>query len=486
MLLLSALLATSSLPAPLPACSSPRAQEDAAHASADVPWGGFRGNNGCGVAREASLPVPLDLERHLRWRTEVPAGYSSPVVAAGRVFLTGAEGSVLVTLALDQESGKLLWASELEYDGERPGANSPAAPSPVTDGERVVSLFHGFGALAHDMEGELLWEKPLGPFNIPHGLATSPVLHGDTVVLQIDQDTGSYLLALDAASGEERWRVERPGTVHGYATPAVHVPAEGPAQVVVSSSFQLAGFSIEDGEKLWWVDGAAWQTKAVPVIEGQRAWINASMVGSGEIGLPRFSQTWEEVLAERDADGDGALARSEWDHEMLQQTWFIWDLDGDDLLGPEDWRYAQASATAQGGLFAVDLTGRGDVTESHVRWMFDERRSLPDAPSPVLVDGVLFLLGEGGILTSIDAGSGEVIERGRIGEPDAYFASPIVAGDVLLASSRGGQLVQVRARGEWEELAAVDLEEQVWSTPALAGGRVYVRSQKAVYCLGEE
>ena len=445
-------------------------------------WGGFRGNNGAGLATSEALPDVLAVEETALWRTEVPAGYSSPTVAGSRVFLTAAEGTQLLTLCLDRYSGEIRWTRELEFDGQRTGMNSPAAPSPVTDGERVYALFHNFGLVAYDLKGEQVWSVPMEPFNIPHGMSTSPVLHAGLLVLQVDQDLGAYLLALDTETGEERWKVERPGVTHSYSTPAIYAPEEGSPQVVVSGSYQIAGYDLETGDKLWWVNGSAWQTKAVPVIAGDVCYVNAYMVPSSEFGMPKFNASWEEVLAERDADGDGKIARSEYEHEMLGQAWFIFDLDGDDLLDERDWEYLVSSGHATGGLFAIRLDGRGDVTETHLMWKFGDRRGLPDIPSPLVLGDTLFMIKEGGLLTAVDLATGEVVKQGRVGQPDQYSASPVGAAGRIITASGSGQLAVLTGSRDWEVVSVSNLDEEIWATPAIADGQVFVRSQSAIYC----
>ena len=374
--------------------------------------------------------------------------------------------------------------SELEFEGPSPGANSSAAPSPVTDGERVYSVFHHFGIVTLDMEGEVVWEKELAPFDIPHGMSTSVVIHGDTLILQVDQDNGPYLLALERATGDELWRTVREGTQHGYSTPAIWAPEGKPAQVIVSGSFHIAGYSVDEGKKLWWVDGSAWQATPVPLIHGDRAYVNAYQVAPSEFGMPTFAEPFEDHLKEKDANENGLLERDEWPHPALQQGWFLFDLDGDDKLGPDDYAYAQRAGRANGGLFSIRLGGEGDVTETHVDWICKDRRSLGDIPSPVRVGDHLFIIKRGGLLTSIDAGSGDTIKQERVGRPDAYYASPIAAGDKIVTASQNGTLCIVKADAEWEILSSTELGEEVWSTPAIAGGQVFVRSLEALYCFG--
>lgn len=450
-----------------------------------TPWGGFRGNNGCGVVEAKGLPDTLDPEGNLMWRVEVPAGYSSPTVTGSRLFLTGSDmKGKLFTVCLDSQSGEERWRAEVPFDGSRVGANSPAAPSPVTDGERVHVLFHHVGLITYDLEGKEIWRKEIGPFNIPHGMAGSPVVHGGKVVLQIDQDGDSYLVAYDGKSGKELWRVARPGMNHGYATPAVYAPESGPVQVVASGTMQIAGYALDTGEKLWWVDGSAWQAKSLPIFAGHTCYVNSFMPSMADMNFPSFSGTFEEALAQRDADGSGKIERGEWADEMMQQIWFILDLNGDEALDEEDWNYGLAANRATGGLFAIDLDGRGDLTGSRVSWKLEDKRALSDVTSPIVLDGVLYVISEGSLLASIDAATGEVLKHERIGQSDNYFASPVAGEGKLYLAGLSGLLTVVEAGRDWKVLSSHSLEDdgKVWSTPAIAGHSVYVRATDALYC----
>ena len=450
----------------------------------DTPeWPGFRGANGSGVSSAKGLPTGLDPETNLMWRVDVPSGYSSPCVAGKDLYLTGTDGkSKLYVMCFDAGSGEERWRKEIAYDGSRPGANSPAAPSPATDGERVYALFHHAGLVVYDKTGKELWKKPIGPFNIPHGMAASPVLHGDLVLLQIDQDKEAYLVAFDKRTGDEKWRTDRPEVAHGYATPAVYAPASGPAQIVLSGSFQAASYSLADGKKLWWVDGAGWQAKSIPVFAGNRCYVNSFVPTLSEMQYPSFKGTFQEALA-HDANGDGKLAATEWDEEGLRQLWFLFDMDGDMLLDEDDWKFALQADQARGGLFAIDLGGKGDVTKSNVAWKLDDKRTLSDVTSPVIVGNTLFVIGEGGLLASIDGASGKVIKHERVGDSDEYFASPVAGDGKLYFASLGGLLSVVSAEPDWKVLSQHALDDsKVWATPALVGHSVYVRSEDALYC----
>jgi outer membrane protein assembly factor BamB len=435
------------------------------------------------VAAGCALPEALDPERNLLWRRELAAGYSSPVVAGDYLFLTAAEGESLLTICLSAETGEEEWIAKTPYDGtQRIGQNSPAAPTPVTDGESVFVLFHHVGLLAYDMDGRELWSNDLdAPFMIPHGLSSSPVLHDGRVVVQIDQDGGSRLVCVDAESGETLWDVPR-SVNHGYSTPAILDPEEGPTQVIASGGLRITSYDLATGKELWWVQGAAWQVKCVPVIHDGTVLVNAFMASSGEMCAPAMNQSFDEVVAERDADGDGTISLDEWDIDFLKMAFPIFDLNKDKELDAADYDYLVTAGSEVGGLFAIRPDGRGDVTESHVSWLYDQRRGLSDVLAPVVVGDTLFQLRDGGVLTAMDVVTGEVVKQERVGSPDAYFASPVAAGDRLLLASRGGLLTVVSAGRDFEELSSHDLEEQVWSVPALTGERVFVRSQEALYC----
>lgn len=458
---------------------------------ADAPqWGGFRGNNGAGLSASTGLPDALDPEGNLIWRVDVPPGYSSPVIAGKNLYLTGATGKPngrniegkLVTLCLDAFSGEPRWRNERDYSGTRPGQNSSAAPSPACDGEVVVALFHHFGLLAFDASGKELWQKNIGPFNLPHGMASSPLIYGELVLLQVDQDKTAYVVAYDKKTGVERWKTERPGVVHSYATPAIWQPEGGPAQLIVSGSLQLSAYELAKGEKLWWMDGPAWQSKSVPLFAHGRCYLNSFAPSLGEMKYPTFSGTFAEMLAAHDADHDGKLARSEYGDEQQHMLWPIFDLDGDELLDASDWAFALTSNTATGGLFALELGGKGDVTKA-VKWRSEDRRTLSDVTTPVIVGDTLFVIGEGGLLSALDLDSGKVVKQERVGEPDQYYASPVAGDGKLYLASLSGILTVVKAERDFQQLSTHPLgEEKVWSTPAIAGHAVYVRSEEALFC----
>ncbi|MEQ1892174.1 MAG: PQQ-binding-like beta-propeller repeat protein [Planctomycetota bacterium] len=458
-------------------------------ASGDVPeWGGFRGTDGTGQLARASLPASLDPEGTLQWRVEVPSGYSSPVVAGKNLFLTGATKSKLVVLCLDPASGEQRWSKEFDFDGRRPGQNSPAAPTPVTDGEIVVALFHHLGLIAFDTTGKELWRVQLGPINIPHGMSTSPLLYGDLVVLQVDQDRAAYLVAFDKKTGKERWRTERAGAKHSYATPAIWAPNGGPAEVIVSGSFQTTGYSLDKGEKLWWVEGNGWQSKCAPVVAGKRCFVNAYSGSISEMGYPTLALSFEEALVQHDGDGNEKIGKSEYGDPQLHQLWFLFDLDEDGLLDQEEWEFGQAANDKKGGFFALDLGQRGAQAPGKLAWTLEGTRGVPGFTTPLVVGNTRCMIDDGGLLTSLDVSTGKIVRQERVGQPDEFFASPVAGDGKVYLVGKKGVLSVVTAESEWKELAshALESEEEFWATPSLSARAVFVRGTEALYCFEKQ
>ena len=449
--------------------------------AAGAEWNRFRGPNGAGSV-ESAAPETFDKEA-AAWRTELLPGYSSPVLTSDRVFLTGAEGTRLLTYCIDRESGEILWEREAPeaLDGPHPGPNSPVSSTPTTDGENVYAFFENYGLVSYDGDGEERWKHELGPFRAPYGIGASPLVAGDQVIMLCDQDVGSFLVSLDAEKGTQRWKTERPGATHGFSTPILYTPDSGDPQVVVSGSYQVAGYSIATGEKLWWMSGMAWQAKSTPSLRGDTLYVHSWMASPSELGVGKISTPWEEALEAFDANTDGSLDKSECTELGLVGVWFLYDLDSNETLDESEWSFALSRARAQNGLFAIRLGARGDLTEAGPLWR--HKRSLPNIPSPVVHEDVVYVLKEGGILSALDAESGEVLESGRIeGAEDTYYASPIAVGAHLITASNDGRVARLQPGADWTVLSVHELGEPIWATPAAGDGQVFIRTQAALYC----
>ncbi|HBY62342.1 MAG TPA: hypothetical protein DEH78_21170 [Solibacterales bacterium] len=457
----------------------------AALIAAPVPeWSRFRGPNGSGVAEATNLPVEFGPGKNLVWKTDLLPGYSSPALTEKHIFVTAhKDKKKLYTICLDRKSGQILWQHEAGENPNKPlSVNTPVSPSPVTDGINAYVFFEHAGLISYSPDGKERWRAKLGPFQSPYGLGASPILVDGKVVLQIDHDNGSFLIAFRAKDGKQLWKAARNEFTHGFSTPVVYKPRRGPAQIVTSGSFKLAGYSAEDGELLWWVDGMAWQAKSTPLIDGDMLYVHSWMAGLSELGHKPVTETWPQALEAIDKNKDGKLQKEELPDPAMAKYLFLFDLDGDGTLGERDWNNVLARSNAKNGLFAIKLGGRGDLAKD-IAWRYE--KSLPNIPSPILYNGALFVLKEGGILTSLDPKTGEVIKQGRIeGAVDPYFASPVAADGKIYTASAPGNVAVLKAAGQWELLQVNKLDEETWATPALAGGHIFVRTQKSLFCFG--
>lgn len=457
----------------------------------DPDWSRFRGPNGTGIAAASALPAEFGPDKNVVWKTAVPTGHSSPVLTARHIFMTGLDGEKLVVFALDRASGTELWRREVprRLKGRLENVNMPASPSPVTDGANVYAFFQDFGLIAYTTAGKELWRLPLGPFNMFYGFGASPIVVDGVLVLPVDQDTGSYLLGVDARTGRQRYKVDRPGVISGYSTPTVYEPKGAPKQILIPESFQLSAYDVKEGHRVWWVRGLACEMKSVASIEGDTAWINGWGFSQNQPGTQIPTISWEEGLKVYDKNQDGRIAPDEatggpeprLDRMLRASAGFpAFDANRDGFLDAGDWAIMRAMLAAENGLLAIKLGGKGDMTEGAVKWKYT--RPVPQVPSTLLYKGVLFMVNDSGILLSIDPATGNVLKQGRLkGAIDKYFASPIGAGGKVLLISQDGTASVVDAKGEWEVLSVNPLGDEVFATPAIADGKIYLRTKSTLY-----
>jgi outer membrane protein assembly factor BamB len=244
-------------------------------------WPAWRGPDGSGVSAEKELPVKWSATQNVRWKVPLEgAGVSVPVVWDERIFLTSSDGRLndrLHVYCYQRSNGKLLWHTRLfgsaAPEGQFP-AGGMAVPTPVTDGRRVFVLF-GTGDLAClDVEGKPLWVRSLaqdhGPFRNRWGMAASPLLVDDLLVVQVDHWSQSYLLAVETATGVTRWRTLRDASVN-WASPVL-ATVQGRKQVIAAGTHQVKGYDLARGNELWSVTGLQMQCIPTPVVHGDRVY----------------------------------------------------------------------------------------------------------------------------------------------------------------------------------------------------------------------
>ncbi|HEY3580168.1 MAG TPA: PQQ-binding-like beta-propeller repeat protein [Pyrinomonadaceae bacterium] len=456
-------------------------------------WSQFRGPNGTGVSATTGLPEQFGPAKNVIWKTALPAGHSSPVLTKDRIFVTAFDKDKLLVICLDRASGKILWQKEVPrtQTGRLQNVNGPASPSPVTDGSNVYVFFQDYGMLSYDANGNMRWKVPLGPFNMFYGFGASPILVDDKVILPVDQDyPSSYLIAIDKNNGHVRWKVERPVVISGYSTPIVYQPKQGPKQIVVPESFQLSAYSVADGKRVWWVRGLACEMKSIASQDGEYLYINGWGFPQNQPGRQIPTISFEEALARYDKDKDGKITKAEAVGDtpmdkMVNGAFEAFDTNRDEKLDAKDWEVFRAMMASENGLLAIKMGGQGDQTATAIRWRYT--KPVPQVPSTLLYKGVLYMINDSGILLSFDPSTGNVIKQGRLhGAIDKYFSSPVAADDKVFLIGQGGQVSVLKAAGEWEVLAVNELDDECFATPAIADGRLYIRTRSALYAFGKQ
>ena len=454
-------------------------------------WTRFRGPNGSGVAEVRHLPVEIGPEKGVLWRTALPPGHSSPVLSERHVFLTAFEDAALRTYCLDRADGAIVWRADVPGTG-KPAVdrrNNAASPSPAVDAEMIAVFFPDVGLLGYDHAGKELWRVPLGPFNNVYGMGASPIVVGDLVLLACDQTLGSYFLAVDKRTGEERWRAARPWAKSGHCTPIVIDGADGKPEVILPGSFYLDAYDPANGARKWWVGGLSFEMKSVPVLSHGLLFINGYGSPLNQPGNQVVLPSFAEVLGTNDADGDGFIQQAEMPASRAASWFEFVDLELDGKLGEADWTFLTQALASKNGILgirpaAADATG--DLTATNVAWSY--HRSAPQLPSGLVYQDVLYMVDDsGGLLTTFDPTTGDVIERGRLDKAvDNYYASPVAGADKVYLFSENGYVTVLPAGGSLEPLWTTRFDERIYATPALAEGRIFLRTDQALYCFGSK
>jgi hypothetical protein len=302
-------------------------------------------------------------------------------------------------------------------------------------------------------------------------------------VLACDQSLGSYVMAIDRRSGKVAWKVDRPEAKSGHSTPIVWRGPDGKDQIVLPGSFLLTSYDAATGKKLWWVGGLSFEMKSTPVIGGDTIYVNGYGAPVNDPGNKVTVPAADEVWKTADADGNGTLSKAEFP-KYTPAFWFaVADLDVNGTLTKDEWAYYRAALDSENGMLAIRLGGSGDMSDTAIRWKY--QRSVPQLPSPILFNRVLYMVNDNGIVTTLNPETGAVIKQGRLsGAPGAVFASPIAADGHLFFTTEAGAVVVVAPGGDLAVKAVNDLQEDTYATPAFADGRFYVRTTQALYAFG--
>lgn len=455
-------------------------------------WPQFRGPNGCAVAGATySLPLEFSQTEKLKWQAPLGEGISSPIVADGRVFVTGmvAEQKFAV-FCFDAARGQLLWRREFET-GKLPRItppNSQASSTPASDGKRVYVYFSTLGIVALDAaDGKVAWQRPLPApaYLMDWGAASSPIVYRDFVIFNQDDDLSPTLFAFDAATGRERWRAERPDMLAGYSIPVV-CEANGQTDIVVAGSGKLKGYDPETGAERWTCNTMLRTIMSSPVVRDGIIYVANQSYGDEKRTLKFALLEW------LDTNQDGKLARD----EIPKEFWKRFDasdkdhngvIEGDEL----DTAFQSADNMVGGGatIQAIRGGGRGNVTATHVIWQNNYKVKVPPSnlTSPLVVGNQMFLVKKGGLSSSFDLVTGKSHwELSRIRNIGDYYASPVAGDGKIYVVGENGFVVVLAQGPTLNILAKNDMGEPCIASPAIADGRLFIRSREKLFCVSDE
>jgi outer membrane protein assembly factor BamB len=394
-------------------------------------WPAWRGPAANGVSGETSLPVTWSRTQNISWRLALPAWSGSTAIIWGeRIFLNVADGKDLWLWSIDKGKGVPIWKQHLSAGDHQERKQNMSSPSPVTDGRGVWAMT-GTGILkAFDFDGKELWardvQRDYGRFGLNWGYASSPLLHEDSLYVQVlhgmRTNDPSYVMRIDKTTGKTLWRVERPTNAIRESPDAYTTPA-------------LLGYG----------------TAAEIVITGGDVVTGHDPANGRELwradGLNPYNDAANRIVASPVVFGDMIYAPSR-----------------------------------ERPILALRAGGRGDVTRSHLVWSFN---SGPDVPTPVTDGQFFYVVRDNGVMFCLDAKTGKTIYGPSRLPPATYSGSPVLADGKIYVTNEDGVTVVARAGPKFELLGQNDFGEYTLSSPAISDGQIFIRTDKALYAIGQ-
>ena len=394
-------------------------------------WPQFRGPDGNGHSDARNLPVTWSEKENLKWKTALhDRAWSSPVILDGQIWLTTAteDGRKLYALCVDQATGKIVHDLKL-FDVDTPQFahkfNTYASPSPVLEPGRVYITFGSPGTACLDARtGQVLWQRRDLECNHFRGAGSSPILHGDLLIMNFDGSDHQFVLALDKKTGQTRWRADR------------------------SIDFK----DLKDGKP--GADGdwrKAYSTPHVAVFDGQPVLISIGAKAAYGYNPITGQEYWR--LEERTSHSCAS-------RPVVGQGYIFYP-----------------TGFSRGQVLAVRPGGRGDITETHVSWR--ATKGVPQKPSLLLVNDLLFMVSDGGVAGCLEALTGKEIWSERVG--GNHSASPVYAEGRIYFCNEEGKTTVIEAGRQFNKLADNKLDEGFMASPAIAGQALYLRTRTHLY-----
>ncbi len=390
-------------------------------------WGEFRGPGGEGLV-PGKLPTEWGPDKNVAWKQEIPGkGWSSPVIAAGKIYLTtavaaeaGSKELSLRALCLNAADGKIVWDKEVFVEAKNaPGIhpkNSHASPTPIIRDGRLYVHFGHQGTACLDLDGKVIWRNTELKYAPVHGNGGSPVLVEDVLIFSCDGAEDPFIVGLDKDSGKVRWKTERKLDAEkhfSFSTPLV-LTVKDKKQVISPSSGGVCAYNPADGKELWRVTYKGYSVIPRPAYAA---------------GLVILSTCYDVPK-----------------------------------------------------LLAIKPDGEGDVTKTNIAWT--ATKGAPHAPSPLVVGDELYLVSDNGTASCLDPKTGTVHWSERLGAN--FSASPICADGKIYIPSEEGTGFVFKAAKKFELVAKNDLGERSLATFAAADGALFVRTEKHLYRIQEK
>ena len=457
----------------------------AAHAAAnELAWPQFRGPNGSSVAETAHPPTEISPDKNVKWKVAVPSGMSSPIVVGNLLVITAFDDGKLVTIAYNRADGKEVWRADAganQLEAYHKSEGSPAASTPATDGQHIVSYFGSCGLRCYDLAGKELWRHdfPIASTGGDFGSGVSPIVTDGLVILVRDTLKDAKIVALDVATGALRWETARQSPT-SYSTPVVWNTPEG-KQIAAPGHARLTGYDLQTGAEKWTVPGIPAGCCPSPVVADDVLYF-AGAASSGSDDGKSPMPTYDGLLKELDKDKDGALAKSEAE-QAFGGFFDNQDANKDGKVTREEWDAIMAFITAgKSAGFALKPGGSGDIAGSNILW--NKTKGLPYVCSAIVYRGQFIMVKDGGIITAYDAQTGSEIYQKRAAATGSYYASPVAAGGhIYFASLSDGVVTVLKAGAAAPEVIhqSPAFGERIAATPAIADNTLYLRTANHLY-----
>ena len=410
-------------------------------------WNQFRGPNGDGKATANGIPIEFNETKNVRWKIPIhDKGYSSPVVWDNQIWLTtGTEdGTELFAICVDKDSGEIIHDIKVfdvvQPQSEYPDLNSHASPTPIVEDGRVYVHYGTYGTACLDMKtGEKLWERR--DLNCDHRVrpASSPIIDEETLFLTFDGVDVQFIAALDKNTGDTLWLQHRKVDSDFEAV----LRAKG-----ITDTKNTTKEKPNDNRK-------SYATPTIITYQGKKQLVSPA----AEVTISYDPKTGDELWRVRhEGWGWNVACRPIFAHNLVYFTTGVEKL-----------------------LLAVDPSGTGDVTDTHIVW--SSRRGAPEIPSPLIVDDLMFMVNEGGVASCIEAKRGNLVWKGRVG--GNHWASPLYAGGNIYFFSMEGRVSVISAGREFKLLARNEFDGEFIASGAVAGNALILRSLTHLYCIKE-